>query len=165
LKQDPNALAKVQETITKAFDKINQAHKDKPFTQDQLDSIHRLEKIQVNDPKGVEGMVGNTFNILFHHATNPNIDVLSGNIMHDPRHAEQEARGFSYSEKTAMPMEMEASSFVLGIIITRGWSDESIQGFCRDSKFGHFGKDSKWKDKSTPESRQKLFDRMRPRTK
>jgi RHS repeat-associated protein len=160
LKQDPAALTKVKEAITKAFDKINQANKDKPFTQEQLDTIHRLDKIQVNGNKGVEGMVGNTFNIKFNHATNPNIDVLSGDIMHDARHATQAARGFSYNEENVIPMEMEASSFVLGIIVTRGWTDESIQGFCGDSKTGHIPTTSKWKDKSTPESRQKLFDRL-----
>ena len=167
LKKFPDALAKVKESITKAFAKINQAHKDKPFTQEQLDSIHRVDKIQVTPNKtGAEGMAGNTFYLQFNHASNPNIDVLSGDIMHDARHGEQAARGFGYSEKTAIPMEMEASSFVLGIIITRGWSDESIQGLCRDSKFGHFPTNSKMTDKSTPESRQKLFARMRdPRTK
>lgn len=159
LKKDPDALTKVKEAVTKAFDKINQANKDKPFTEDQLDTIHRLDKIQVNGNNGVEGMVGNTFNLKFNHATNPNTDVLSGDIMHDARHAAQEARGLSYSEETAIPMEMEASSFVLGIMVTRGWSDESIQGFCRDSKTGHTP-NSKWTDKSTPESRQKVFDRM-----
>jgi RHS repeat-associated protein len=90
LKQDPDALAKVKETLTKAFDKINQAHKDKPFTPEQLDSIHRLEKIQVTrNITGDEGMMGNTFYLQFNHATNPNTDILSGDIMHDPRHAEQ----------------------------------------------------------------------------
>ena len=139
LKKDADALAKVKESITKAFDKINQAHKDKAFTQEQLDSIHRLDKIQVTPNKtGAEGMVGNTFYLQFNHASNPNIDVLSGNIMHDARHSEQMARGISYGEKNAIPMEMEASSFVLGIIVTRGWSESSIQGFCRDSNIWAF---------------------------
>ena len=97
--------------------------------------------------------------------TNPNTDVLSVDIMHDARHAEQAARGISYNEKTAIPMEMEASSFVLGVIATRGWSEESIQGSCRDSKYGHLRPFSKWRDKSTPQSRQKLFERMSAPTK
>ncbi len=162
LKKDPDALAKVKEAITKAFDKINQALNDKPFTKEQLDSIHRLDKIQVTPNKtGAEGMGGNTFYLQFNHAANPNTDILSGDIMHDARHGEQAARGISYNEKTAIPMEMEASNFVLGIIVTRGWSDSSIQSFCADSVKGHLKPFSKWKDKSTPQSRQKLFDRMR----
>jgi RHS repeat-associated protein len=161
LKQDSNALAKVKESITKAFDKINQANKDKPFTQGQLDSIHRLDNIQVTANRtGAEGMVGNTFYLQFNHATNPNIYVLSGDIMHDSRHAEQAARGLSYNEKTAIPMEMEASTFVLGIIETRGWSNESINGFRQDAAQGHLPPNSGWKDKSTANSRHKVFDRM-----
>jgi len=165
LKKDRNALAKVKEAINKAFDKINQAHNDKPFTQEQLNSIHRLENIKVNDNQGLEGMVGNTFNLKSDHATNPNTDILSGKIMHDARHAEQQARGLRFNEKNAIPMEMEASSFVVGIIATRGWSQDSIDYFCRDSKTGHLP-EATWKDKSTPQSRQKVFDRSRPqRTK
>ena len=158
LKKDKDALNKVKEAMTKAFDKINQAHKDKPFTQEQLDSIHRLEKIKVNVNGGTEGMVGNTFHLQFNHATNPNTDILSGDIMHDARHAEQRSRGLTYNSENGIPMEREASSFVLGVIITRGWSEESIQAFCNDSKFGHLPRG--WKDKSTPESTQKVFDRM-----
>jgi hypothetical protein len=166
LQRDDDALAKVKEAMSKAFAKINQANKDKPFTPEQLDSIHHLSIIQVTPNKtGAEGMVGNTFYFQFNHASNPNIDVLSGNIMHDSRHTEQEVRGFAHNEENAIPMEMEASSFVLGIIVSRGWSEESIQRFCTDSKYGHLGS-PEWKDKSTPQSRQKLFDRMRePRTK
>jgi len=70
------------------------------------------------------------------------------------------ARGIAYNQENAIPMEMEASSFVLGIIVTRGWSDEVIQGVCTDSKYGHLQPFSDWKDKSTPKSRQKILDRM-----
>jgi RHS repeat-associated protein len=93
LKQDPNALLKVKESVTKAFDKINQAHKANTFSPEQLDTIGRIKTIQVNGNKGIEGMAGNTFHIRFNHAINPEIDILSGNIMHDSRHAEQMARG------------------------------------------------------------------------
>jgi len=71
-------------------------------------------------------------------------------------------RGFNYNEKNVIPMEMEASNFVLGIIATRGWSESSIsRRLHTDAKTGHFRAFSKWKDKSTPESRQKLFDKMK----
>jgi RHS repeat-associated protein len=159
LKKDPNALAKVRAAMEKAFAQINNAHKDKPFTAAQLASIHRLNKIQVNTNKGTEGMVGDTFNLKFDHAINPNTDILSGNIMHDARHAEQRERGLNYGEKYGIPMEMEASNFVLGVIVTRGWSDESIQAFCKDSAEGHLPKG--WKDKSNPKRHKEVFDRMK----
>jgi hypothetical protein len=96
-------------------------------------------------------------------AANPNTDILSGNIMHDPRHTEQVKRGLSYNQTYAVPMEMEASQFVLGIIETRGWSASSIEYFRKDASRGHLPPRSGWKDKSTEMSRRKVFDVMKPR--
>jgi RHS repeat-associated protein len=164
LKQDPDAKAKVKEAILKAFDKINKANEAKPFSAEEIKTINRLDKIKVTqNGKGTEGMVGNTFHLQYNHAANPNTDVLSGNIMHDARHAEQKSRGLDYNNKNAIPMEMEASSFVVGIIATRGWSESSIQGFRNDAQTGHVPREG-FKDKSTPESRQKVFDRMKPKS-
>lgn len=103
-------------------------------------------------------MIGNTFNMKLDHTVNPNIDILSGDIIYDSRHAEQSARDLTYNEETAIPMEMEASSFTLGVIETRGWNASSLATFRKDAAEGHLHRG--WTDKSTASSRRKVFDRM-----
>lgn len=85
-----------------------------------------MNKIVINP--STEGAVNGTFYILQRHAENPNIDVLSSNLIHDSRHSEQFKRGLSYNERTFIPMEMEASQFTLSVIETRRWSESENPG-------------------------------------
>ena len=113
IKKDKDALNKIKDNLQKAFDKIN-AGADK-LTTEQTQSIGRMKGISVS-ANGPIGMVGGTFLITQRMAENPNVDKLSGDIIHDSRHAEQAKRGLSYNEETVIPMEMEASQFTVGVM-------------------------------------------------
>jgi hypothetical protein len=157
LKKDPNALKRIQDNLQKAFDKINSGA-DK-LTKDQINSIASMSGISIG--KHVVGMVGSTFQITQRMAENPSVDQLSAGIIHDSRHAEQFKRGLSYNDKTAIPMEMEASQFTVEVLNSiGGWDAGVVKLFENDAKTGHLP-NRKWKDKSTPKSRAKVFDTMK----
>lgn len=153
LKKDPDALKRIQGNLQKAFDKIN-AGADK-LTKDQIQSIGSMSRISVSNQQFL-GMNGSTFQITQRTAENPNIDKLSGDIIHDSRHEEQSKRGLSYNETTAIPMEMEASQFAVGVMRNAGgWDAHVLKGFEDDAQTGHLPPG--WKDKSTPKSRARVF--------
>ena len=94
-------------------------------------------------------------------AENPNLDKLSADITHDSRHAEQSRRGLSYNQTTAIPMEMEASQFTVDVMkSTGGWDPNILKGYEDDARRGHLP-DLSWKDKSTPNSRARVFEKMK----
>ncbi|HEU5092381.1 MAG TPA: hypothetical protein VFT30_06830 [Nitrospira sp.] len=158
IKKDKDALNKIKDNLQKAFDKIN-AGADK-LTTEQTQSIGRMKGISVS-ANGPIGMVGGTFLITQRMAENPNVDKLSGDIIHDSRHAEQAKRGLSYNEETVIPMEMEASQFTVGVMNNiRGWDARVLKGYELDAATGHLP-NRKWKDKSTPKSRTRVFEKMR----
>ena len=81
------------------------------------------------------GMNGSTFQITQRTAENPNLDKLSADIIHDSRHGEQFKRGLSYNETTAIPMEMEASQFAVGVMKnTGGWDPSVLKGYEDDTR-------------------------------
>jgi hypothetical protein len=156
LKKDPDALKRIQGNLQKAFDKIN-AGADK-LTNDQIQSIGSMSRISVM-VRTPGGMNGSTFEIRQHTAENPNIDKLSADIIHDSRHGEQLKRGLSYNETTAIPMEMEASQFAVGVMTSAGgWDANVLKGYQDDARTGHLPPG--WKDKSTPKSRARVFATM-----
>jgi RHS repeat-associated protein len=158
LKKDPGALKRIQDNLQKAFDKIN-AGADK-LTKEQKESIGSMKGISVSR-SGAIGMSGGTFQITQRMAENPNVDKLSADIIHDSRHAEQAKRGLSYNEKTAIPMEMEASQFTVGVINNiGGWDAKVVKGYEQDAATGHLP-NRKWEDKSTPKSRTRVFEKMK----
>jgi hypothetical protein len=102
------------------------------------------------------GMNGSTFQITQRTAENPNLDKLSADIIHDSRHGEQSKRGLSYNETTAIPMEMEASQFAVGVMNNiGGWDAKVLKGYEEDAAKGHLPPG--WKDKSIPKSRARVF--------
>jgi RHS repeat-associated protein len=122
-KKDPDALKRIQENLQKAFDKIN-AGADK-LTKEQIQSIGSLNGLSVSKG-GAIGMTGGTFQITQRMAENPNLDKLSADNIHDSRHGEQSKRGLSYNEQTAIPREMEASQFAVGVMkSTGGWDTDA----------------------------------------
>lgn len=153
LKKDSGALKRIQDNLQKAFDKIN-AGADK-LTNDQKQSIGSMNGLSVSK-NGAIGMNNGTFEITQRMAENPNLDKLSADIIHDSRHAEQAKRGLSYNETTAIPMEMEASQFAVGVMkSTGGWDADVLKGYEGDAARGHLP--SGWKDKSTPKSKANVF--------
>jgi hypothetical protein len=69
------------------------------------------------------------------------------------------ARGISYNETTAIPMEREASLFAVGVMSNiGGWDTAVIEAYEVDAITGHLP--SGMKDKSTPKSLAKVFDTM-----
>jgi len=82
-------------------------------------------------------------------------------MIHDSRHAEQFRRGISFSQETAVPMEMEASQFTVDVMKNMGTFDAStMKSYEDDAKTGHIYRRG-WTDKSTPESREKVFSTMK----
>jgi RHS repeat-associated protein len=164
IKKDPGALKRIQDNLQKAFDKINagfdKAHPESSkLSPEQIQSIHSMKGISVGNR--AVGMNGSTFQITQRIAETPNLDRLSADILHDSRHAEQFKRGLSFTEETAIPMEMEASQFAVDAMKRIGtWSDSVIRGYEGDAATGHLP-NSKWEDKSTPGSRAKVFSTMK----
>jgi hypothetical protein len=106
------------------------------------------------------GMNGSTFQITQRTAENPNLDKLSADLIHDSRHGEQFKRGLSFDETTAIPMEMEASQFTVGVMNNiGGWDAKVLKGYEEDAAKGHLPPG--WKDKSTPRSRARVFEKMK----
>ena len=158
IKGKPEVLKRIQDNLQKAFDKINAGAND--LTQDQIESIHSQNRINVSN-YNPNATVGGTFYITQRTAENPNIDTLSADIIHDSRHSEQFARGLSYNEKTAIPMETEASQFAVDVMDKMGGFNADVRaGYQDDAKTGHFLRGSGWKDKSTPKSRAKVSETM-----
>ena len=156
-KKDPDALKRIQGNLQKAFDKIN-AGAGK-LTKEQIQSIGSMSRISVSNQHFL-GMNGSTFQITQRTAENPNLDKLSADIIHDSRHREQSRRGLSYNETTAIPMEMEASQFAVDVMKSAGgWDAKVLQGYEADARTGHLP--SGWKDKSTPQTREKVFSTMK----
>jgi len=92
-------------------------------------------------------------------AENPNIDKLAADIVHDSRHSEQLARGLSYNETNAIPMEREASLFTVGVINNiGGWNTDVIEAYEVDTITGHLP--SGMRDRSTRKSLARIFDNM-----
>ena len=57
-------------------------------------------------------------------------------------------------------MEMEASQFTIGVINNiGGWDAEVVKGYERDAATGHLPRELK--DKSTPKSRTRVFEKMK----
>lgn len=158
IKKDKDALNRIKANLQKAFDKIN-AGADK-LTLEQIQSIGSMKGISVS-VEGPVGMFGGTFLITQRMAENPNVDTLSADIIHDSRHAEQAKRGLSYNEETAIPLEMEASQFAVGVMNSiGGWDPKVLRNYERDAATGHLP-NRKWKDKSTPKSRAMVFEKMK----
>lgn len=158
LKKDPGALKRIQDNLQKAIDKIN-AGADK-LTKEQKESIGSMKGISVSRSGAIGMNAAGTFQITQRMAENPNVDKLSADIIHDSRHAEQAKRGLSYNERTAIPMEMEASQFTIGVINNiGGWDAEVVKGYERDAATGHLPRELK--DKSTPKSRTRVFEKMK----
>jgi RHS repeat-associated protein len=156
IKNDPDALKRIQDNLQKGFDKINSGAAS--LSEDQIESIHSQNRIYVsNDNPG--GTMGGTYYMTQREAENPNIDKMAADIIHDSRHSEQFARGISYNEKNAIPMEREASLFTVGVITNiGGWSADVIEAYEVDAITGHLP--SGMRDKSTPKSLAKIFDTM-----
>jgi 16S rRNA C1402 N4-methylase RsmH len=158
IKKDKDALNRIKDNLQKTFDKIN-AGADK-LTKEQKESIGSMKGISVSR-SGAIGMNGGTFQITQRMAENPNVDKLSADIIHDSRHAEQAKRGLSYNEETAIPMEMEASQFAVGVMNSiGGWDPKVLRNYERDAATGHLP-NRKWKDKSTLKSRTRVFEKMK----
>lgn len=157
LKKDSGALKRIQDNLQKAFDKIN-AGAEKLSTE-QVQSIGSMSRISVM-VRTPGGMNGSTFEIKQHTAENPNLDKLSADIIHDSRHGEQFRRGLSYNEATYIPMEMEASQFAVGVMNNiGGWDGKVLKGYEDDARTGHLPRGMK--DKSTPRSRARVFEKMK----
>ena len=157
IKKDKDALNRIKANLQKAFDKINSGA-DK-LTIDQKSSIASMTGISVG--KSVVGMVDSTFHITQALAENPNVDKLSADIIHDSRHAEQFNRGLYFNQATAVPMEMEASQFTVDVLKDiGGFGSDTVKFYESDAATGHLP-NPKWKDKSTPKSRAKVFDTMK----
>jgi hypothetical protein len=125
------------------------------LTADQIESIHSQNRIYVSNDNRI-GTVGSTFHITQRMAENPNIDKLAGDIVHDSRHSEELARGLSYNEANAIPMEMEASQFTVGVMNNiGGWDADVLSGYQGDARTGHLP--AGMKDKSTPVSMAKVL--------
>jgi|GEM_PF-6880115 len=63
----------------------------------------------------------------------------------------------SFSEETAVPMEIEASQFTVDVLKNIGTFDAgTIKSYEDDAKTGHIYQQG-WTDKSTAESREKVF--------
>lgn len=155
-KKDSGALKRIQNNLQKALDKIN-AGADR-LTKEQVQSIGSLSRLSVG--KHEVGMNGSTFQITQRMAENPNVDQLSADIIHDSRHGEQFKRGLSFDETTAIPMEMEASQFAVGVMNNiGGWNTETLKSYEEDAAKGHLPPG--WKDKSTPRSRARVFEKMK----
>jgi RHS repeat-associated protein len=159
IKKDKDALKRILDNLQKAFDKIEAGAAG--LLPEQIESIHSQNHINVSN-YNPNATVGDTFLITQRTAENPNIDKLAGDIIHDSRHSEQFNRGLSYNEKTYLPMEMEASQFA-GEAMDKigGFNPEIRNGFEDDAKNGHFPRGYKGPDKSTPNSRAKVFETMK----
>jgi RHS repeat-associated protein len=156
IKNDPDALKRIQGNLQKAFDKINSGAAS--LSEEQIESIHSQNRIYVSNDNPI-GTFGGTFYISQKMAENPNIDKLAADIVHDSRHSEQLARGLSYNETNAIPMEREASLFTVGVINNiGGWNTDVVEGYEVDAITGHVP--SGMKDKSTRESLAKVFEKM-----
>jgi hypothetical protein len=156
IKDDPDALKRIQGNLQKAFDQINAGAAN--LSEEQIESIHSQNRIYVSNDNPV-GTVGGTFHITQRMAENPNIDKLAADIVHDSRHSEQFARGVSYNEGNAIPMEREASLFTVGVINNiGGWNTDVIEGYEVDAITGHLP--SGMRDKSNAKSLAKVFETM-----
>src|SRR6185369_10637539 len=128
-------LKRIQENIQKVLDKINAGAAS--LTQEQIESIHSQNRIYVSNDNP-PGTAGGTFYIPQRQAENPNIDKFAADLIHDSRHSEQFARGISYNEETAIPMEREASQFAVGVMNNiGGWNTDVIKAYEVDAITGH----------------------------
>jgi hypothetical protein len=158
LKKDSGALKRIQDNLQKAFDKIN-AGADK-LTKEQIQSIGSMKGVSVLTRTN-GGMNGSTYEMKQTLAENPDIDNLSSGMIHDSRHAEQFRRGISFSQETAIPMEMEASQFAVDVMKNIGTFDAgTMKTYEDDAKTGHIYQRG-WTDKSTPKTREKVFSTMK----
>jgi RHS repeat-associated protein len=157
IENDKDALDRIKANLQRAFDKINSGLTK--LDSDQIESIHSQNRIYVTNDIDGPGTMGDTFYIPQRTAENPNIDALAADIIHDSRHSEQFARGLSYNEANAIPMEREASLFTLGVIDNvGGWNSNVIANYQVDMMEGHLL--SGMRDRSTQKSLEMVFATM-----
>jgi RHS repeat-associated protein len=133
-KKDPEAFKKIKTNIDNAIAKIN-AGQDK-LTTNQIKAINSMKGIEVRNDISFSFMNVNNkvFNITQRFAEGGDPDWLTGAIIHDSHHADQERRGFKGSD---LDREKDASTFAADVAERIGLSSATIEALKKDAKEGH----------------------------
>ncbi len=137
---DKKAQENIKRNIDSAIAKIN-AGKEK-LTDKQISAINSVKGIEVKTNGNRIGMNNGTFQITQRYAEErPNglsLDFLTGAIVHDSFHADQEKRGLSFEgDKANLAREREASAFAADVAERLGLDNRVVEWLKRDAITGH----------------------------
>ena len=109
-----------------------------------------MNGIEVRTDIPAPGMNGSTFQLTQRFSETDSLDALTGAIIHDSFHADQNRRGVPSS---GIEAEKQASAFALGVFDKVGITDQNIiKTYQKDAREGHgpWGQKSRPPKKKTP---------------
>ena len=122
--------------IGAAIAKINEGAAQKQITAEEIEQINSMKAIEVRSDISRPGMQGSTFWMKQSLSETPDLDWITGVLLHESFHAEQNRRG---EPSSGIPAEMAASAFAAPIAKRIGLSSSTVEALERDTKTGHKG--------------------------
>lgn len=142
-KIDKTTQDDIKKSLDNAIAKIN-AGAEK-LTPEETEAINSMNGIEVRNDISFSFMNLNNgvFNMTPSRASNPNVDFLASDLIHDSFHKDQSNRGLSFkSKKNNLAREKEASAFALGVAEKIGLSSQVLDSLKKDAQEGHLTTES-----------------------
>ncbi len=135
---DKEAQDAIRKNIDNAIAKINDGA-DK-LTTEQTKAINSMKGIEVRNDISFSFMnpASRVFNIKQGFGETPNLDWLTGAIIHDSFHADQARRGLSFEgDRNGLAREKEASAFAADVAQRIGLDSSTVEALRKDAREGH----------------------------